>query len=135
MHPLRNLAFFVGRWLIAAVFIFDATVLYRFWDNNLAFVGRIGLPHQVPTNIWLTALIACQFFGGLLIGIGLWTRLIALAFAAFCVSTAILFHGNLGNVDETIQAGKDLAIAGGFLFLAFTGPGPYSVDGRRGGGF
>ena len=56
------------------------------------------------------------------------------AFAAFCVSTAALFHRDLASVDVTIQAGKDLAIAGGFLFLAATGPGGWSLDarGRRG---
>ena len=131
MHPLRNLAFLLGRFMIAAVFIFDATVLARSWDNSLAFVGGIGLPTAVPTSAWLTAIVLGQFVGGILIAVGLWTRLAALAFAAFCVATTVLFHRNLDSTGETIQAGKDLAIAGGFLFLAFTGPGAWSVDGRR----
>ena len=50
-----------------------------------------------------------QFVGGIMIVFGLWTRLAALAFAAFCVATALLFHRNLASTDEMIQAGKDLA--------------------------
>ena len=130
MHPLRNLAFLLGRLLIAAVFIFDATVLERSWDNNLAFMANIGLPAAIPTNAYLLALVLCQLVGGIMIVFGFWTRLAALAFAAFCVATAVLFHRNLGSTDVTIQAGKDLAIAGGFLFLAAAGPGGWSLDAR-----
>ncbi len=126
MHPLRNLGLLFGRFLIAAVFIFDATVIVRSPDNTAAFIASVGLPGQLA---WLVAL--GQFVGGILIVVGLWTRLSALAFAAFCVATALLFHGNLASTNEMIQAGKDLAIAGGFLFLAAAGPGAWSVDGRR----
>lgn len=126
MHPLRNVAFLLGRFLIAAVFIFDATVIARSPDATASFIESAGLPGQLA---WLVAL--CQFVGGILIVVGLWTRLAALAFAAFCLATAFLFHRNLGNTNELIQAGKDLAIAGGFLFLAAAGPGAWSVDGRR----
>ena len=126
MHPLRNVAFLLGRFLIAAVFIFDATVIARSPDATASFIEAAGLPGQLA---WLVAL--CQFAGGILIVVGLWTRLAALAFAAFCLATAFLFHRNLANTGEMIQAGKDLAIAGGFLFLAAAGPGAWSVDGRR----
>jgi len=128
MHPLRNLGLLLGRFMIAAVFIFDATVIARSPDATASFIENAGLPGQLA---WLVAL--CQFVGGILIVVGLWTRLSALAFAAFCVATALLFHRNLASTNEMIQAGKDLAIAGGFLFLAVAGPGAYSVDGRRGG--
>ena len=126
MHPLRNLGLLLGRFLIAAVFIFDATVMVRSPDSTAAFIASVGLPGQL---VWLVVL--CQFVGGILIVVGLWTRLSALAFAAFCVATALLFHGNLASTNEMIQAGKDLAIAGGFLFLAAAGPGAWSVEGRR----
>jgi putative oxidoreductase len=126
MHPLRNVAFLLGRFLIAAVFIFDATVIARSPDATASFIENAGLPGQLA---WLVAL--CQFVGGILIIVGLWTRLAALAFAAFCIATAVLFHRNVGSINELIQAGKDLAIAGGFLFLAAAGPGAWSVDGRR----
>ncbi len=133
MYALRNLALLLGRFLIAAVFIFDASVLERSWDNSLAFVTGIGLPDAVPTNDYLIAIVLCQIVGGIMIVFGFWTRLAALAFAAFCVATALLFHHNLASTNETIQAGKDLAIAGGFLFLAASGPGAWSLDvrGRR----
>ena len=128
MQALNNLMLLVGRFLIAAVFIFDATVIVRAPDNTAAFITSFGLPGQLALLVAL-----CQFVGGLMVIFGVWTRLAALALAAFCVSTALVFHRDLTNTGEIIQAGKDLGLAGGFLFLASVGPGAWSVDrfGRR----
>jgi putative oxidoreductase len=126
MHPLRNLMFLVGRFLIAGVFIFDAFLMVRAWDSTAAQIASIGLPGQL-----VAAAALGQFVGGIMIVVGLWTRLAAFGLAAFCMATAVLFHRNLGSNSEMIQAGKDLAIAGGLLFLAATGPGGWSVDNRR----
>ncbi|MCR4281657.1 MAG: DoxX family protein, partial [Bauldia sp.] len=67
----------------------------------------------------------------ILIILGLWTRLVALAFAGFCVLTALTFHRDFADTNEIIQFGKDFAIAGGFLFLAAAGAGRWSADGYR----
>ena len=123
MHPLHNLTLFVGRILIAGLFIFDAIVMVRSWDANAAYMESFGIP-----GVLLPAAALCQLVGGIMIVFGFWTRLVALAFAAFCVATAFIFHRNLANTGEIVQAGKDLAIAGGFLFLSSTGPGAWSLD-------
>jgi len=73
-----------------------------------------------------------QFAGGLLIVLGLFTRIAALAFAGFCLLTALIFHRNVADVMEAIQLGKDLGLAGGFLFLAAAGAGGWSLDARLG---
>jgi putative oxidoreductase len=66
-----------------------------------------------------------------MIAVGLWTRLASLAFAAFCIATAVLFHRNTASNSELIMALKDVGLAGGFLFLFAAGPGAWSMDGRR----
>ena len=63
-----------------------------------------------------------------MIVVGWWARPAGLALAAFCVATAFTFHGALSNPDELIQFGKDMGLAGGFLMLAASGPGRWSVD-------
>jgi putative oxidoreductase len=126
MNASRNLALLAGRILIAALFIYDAYLMVTGWDGTVAYMEKFGLPGAL-----LPLVAGCQFIGGVAIVLGFQTRLAALAFAVYCLSTALVFHHDLGNGGETIQAGKDLAIAGGFLFLAATGAGAWSLD-RRG---
>lgn len=115
----------VGRVLIAAVFIYDAMLLVRFPAQNVAFMQQYGLPGAL---LYPTA--AFQFFGGLAIVFGLWLRPAALVFAGFCLLTAVVFHRDFGDGSELIQFGKDLGLAGGFLFLAAAGPSARGVPGR-----
>jgi putative oxidoreductase len=125
MVALRNLALLAGRIFIAAIFIYDATLLARFPADNVAYLESFGVPSFV---LWPTALF--QFAGGLMIVVGLVTRLTALGFAAFCLLTALLFHRNLVDLTELIQFGKDFGLAGGYLFLAAGGAGDWSLDAR-----
>ena len=110
--PMR----FAGRVFITAVFLYDATLMVRFPADNAAFMQQYGVPAIL---LYPTALF--QFFGGLAIVFGLWLRPLALAFAGFCLATAVLFHHDFGDVTELIQFGKDIGLVGGFLILA-TGP-------------
>lgn len=123
MDALRNLALLVGRIFIAAIFIYDATLLARFPESNLAYMERFGVPGFM---LWPTA--AFQFIGGLMIVAGLATRLVALGFAGFCLLTALTFHRNLADLTELIHFGKDFGLAGGFLFLVAGGAGAWSLD-------
>jgi putative oxidoreductase len=130
MMALRNLAFLLGRLMTAGLFIYDAWVTVRSPGGAASYIDKVGL----PGNSLSLVLAAAMLIGGLLLIIGLWTRLAALAFAGFCIATATLFHYHPADIGEMLQMGKDLAIAGGFLFLAAAGPGVYSVDARRRGG-
>jgi putative oxidoreductase len=130
MQALRNLAFLIGRLLMAALFVYDAWLTVRSPGGAASYIDKVGL----PGNSLSLVLAAAMLIGSLLIVIGLWTRLAALAFAAFCIATATLFHYHPADVGEMLQMGKDLGLAGGFLFLAAAGPGIYSIDARRRGG-
>jgi putative oxidoreductase len=125
MVALRNLALLAGRIFIAAIFIYDATLIARFPGDNVAYLESHGVPSFA---LWPTALF--QFAGGLMIVVGLLTRLTALGFAAFCLLTALTFHRDLVDLNELVQFGKDFGLAGGFLFLAAGGAGDWSLDVR-----
>jgi putative oxidoreductase len=127
MTALRHLAMLVGRLFIAAIFIYDATLIARFPADNAAYIEGFGVPGFL---LWPSALL--QFAGGVLIVLGLLTRSLAAALALFCLLTALIFHRNFADVMETIQFGKDLGLAGGFLFLAANGGGAWSLDARLG---
>jgi putative oxidoreductase len=123
MHPLHNALLLAGRLLIAALFIYDAWVMVQSWDATAQYMESFGVPGAL-----LPLVALCQAVGGLMIVLGFFTRFAAAAFAAYCVATALIFHHDPANAGEITQAGKDLAIAGGFLFLAATGPGAWAID-------
>ena len=68
--------------------------------------------------------------------LGFATRLVALVFVVFCMMTAFFFHNTFSMataIDFTkagtaIDFGKDIALAGGFLFLVANGAGRFSLD-------
>lgn len=123
----KNLALLVGRVFIAGIFLWDAAYILRFPEPTAGYMESFG----VPGMLWPVA-AAFQMIGGILIIVGWMTQPLALAFVGFTILTAVIFHRDLGNDVELLHFGKDLAIAGGFLFLFTAGPGAISIDGWRG---
>jgi putative oxidoreductase len=126
MRTLHSLALLAGRILIAAIFIYDAMLIGQYPAENHSFIQSFGVPGFL---LWPAA--ALQLVGGVLVVIGLATRIAALALGAFCLLTAAIFHTNFADTMEAIQFGKDIGLAGGFLFLSANGPGAWSVEGWR----
>ena len=62
MVALRNLALFAGRIFIAAIFIYDATLLARFPGDNVAYLESFGVPSFVlwPAQKNLGTLLSCS---------------------------------------------------------------------------
>lgn len=76
----------------------------------------------------LPLVILLEFGGGLAILFGFLTRTTALFTAGFTLLTAFLFHSNFAEGVNSLMFMKNLTISGGFLLLAITGPGAYSID-------
>lgn len=66
--------------------------------------------------------------GGLAILFGFLTRTTALFTAGFTLLTAFLFHSNFADGVNQLMFMKNLTIAGGYLVLAVSGPGAFSID-------
>jgi len=54
--------------------------------------------------------------------------LVALAGAAFCVVTAVLYHSNFADQTQMIMFLKNFSIAGAFLMFLAHGAGAYALD-------
>jgi putative oxidoreductase len=120
---MQDAGLLAGRCLLVFIFLHEGISLVGNLAGAAAYMQKAGVP-----SLLLPAVIALQLGGGLLIATGVLTRLSALAFAAFCISTAIMFHWQFANQNELLHFQKDLAIAGGFLVLACSGPGNWSLD-------
>jgi len=100
------------------------------WIDNS--VVPMGLPIPVVFG-WLA--VITEFFGGFLLILGLWTRLVAFAAIIFFVVAA--FVRNAGN-PFIAPGGPNRELPLAYLvvvvFLLMSGAGRFSVDGSRGKG-
>lgn len=88
------------------------------------FLESIG---YTPGLFWAMAIGVVEFFGGLALVLGLFTRPVALAVAIF-MATAVMFH--LGKGFFWTGGGYEYPLLWGIaaLFLALRGSGPLSLD-------
>lgn len=126
MNKLYDFSELAGRVLIAAIFIISGLGKIGGYAGTQGYMEAMGVPGALLPLVILTEVGA-----GLLVVLGLWTRLSALALAGFSLLSAVLFHANLGDQMQQIMFLKNVAIAGGFLFLFAHGAGRLSLDARR----
>ena len=116
-----------GRILIAVLFLMAGIgKLGAGYAGTQGYMESMGVPGML-----LPLVIALEIGGAILIIAGLFTRMTAVALGAFTVLSAVLFHADFADQMQQIMFMKNLAIAGGFLFLAVGGAGAWSVDARR----
>jgi len=119
---IRDAGLLAGRLLLVFIFLHESIGLLGNYAGAAAYMQKSGVP-----PLLLPAAIALQLGGGLLVATGIFSRCAALAFAVFCVCTAIMFHWQFADRNQLLHFQKDLAIAGGFLVLACCGPGNWSL--------
>jgi putative oxidoreductase len=119
----------VGRCLIAAPFLFSGVGKIMAPAATQAYIASVGLP--MPPIGYAIA-IAIEVGGGLLLLLGLQTRLIATVIAAFTIVTAFVFHRDFANQAQLVNFLKNLVMAGGLLQVAAFGGGKLSLDALRG---
>lgn len=116
----------IGRVLISAIFLLSGISKVSAYAATQGYMAAMGVPGEI-----LPLVITFEIGASVAIIIGLQTRLVALALAGFSLVTAVLFHGELGDQMQFIMFMKNIAIAGGFLFLAANGPGALALDNRN----
>ena len=122
---LVNLATLTGRLLLVAMFLVSGFGKLAQYAGTQAYMESAGVPGSL-----LPLVIALEIGGALAVAIGWQTRAAALALAGFTLAAAVLFHANFADQIQSILFMKNLAIAGGFLFLFAHGAGKLSLDAR-----
>ncbi|MGE0025053.1 MAG: DoxX family protein [Hyphomicrobium sp.] len=121
----HDLASLVARLLIAPLFIVFGYEKITGYADSVGYMEAYGLP-----GVLLPLAIAAELGGGLAILLGIFSRWAALALAGFCIVTAVVFHtawSGDGGGSQFINFMKNIALAGGLLFLFINGPGKYAV--------
>ena len=122
----------LGRVLIGAPFILSGLGKLAAHDATVGYIGSAGLP--LPQVGWLIAVVM-EFFAGLALVIGFYTRPLALLMALYTLATALVAHhfwtmADAARMENAINFYKNISIMGGLVLLSVTGPGKYSIDGK-----
>ena len=77
--------------------------------------------------------IGFEILGGLALVLGIQTRWVALALGGFSFATGALYHYVPADQMQMTMFLKNVALTGGYIALAITGAGRFSVDAVTGG--
>ena len=113
----------VARIFISGIFLLSGFNKIGNYDGTVGWMESFGLP-----GFLLIPAIILEILAPVLIIIGYQTRIAAGALSLFCIATAIIFHNNFSEQMQLIAFMKNIALAGGFLFLVVNGAKGYSLD-------
>lgn len=124
----------IARLLLAAMFVQSGFDKLTHLDATAAFIAAGGLP-LAPVLAPLVG--AFELLGGLAVVVGWQARTAGLLLALFTLIASLLFHRYWAvhaeqAFTQQLLFMKNLAVAGGMLLLFGSGPGPMSLDARRG---
>jgi putative oxidoreductase len=132
LDGFRDEVLLVARILLVILFVLFGYLKLTAFSAAVGAMTSMGLP--IPQVAAAVAVIL-EFFVGIAIAIGFFTRPLALLLAAYTLATGFIAH-HYWNMSGPEQLGnminfyKNVSIMGGFLLLALTGAGKYSLDRR-----
>lgn len=126
---MSSIAMLVGRVLLSIIFIQAGISELMDVSGTIGYFQGLGLP-LASLLVWPVVLI--ELVGGLLVLTGFYIRIAATVLAVFCIFAAFTGHSNWANIMEFQAFMKDIAIAGGLIYVAAAGAGIISLDTRRG---
>ena len=126
MNKLQEFAAPLGRLLIAGIFVLAGFNKIGGYEATQGYMNAMGVPGAL-----LPLVILAELGLGLAVIVGFKTRIAAFGLAGFSILAALLFHANFADQTQMILFMKNIAIAGGFLFLVANGAGAWSLDNRQ----
>ncbi|SEQ33464.1 putative oxidoreductase [Rosenbergiella nectarea] len=120
----------IARVLLMLLFVIFGYQKLIHFGGTVNYMQVLGTP--LPTVAALIAVVL-EFFAGLAIMLGFFTRPIAIILAIYTLATAIIGHpfwsmSGAEQMAAEINFYKNISIIGGLLLLSVTGAGPYSLD-------
>ena len=113
----------IGRIFISGIFLLSGFNKIVNYEGTVSWMESFGVPEFL-----LIPAIILEMIAPILIIIGYKTKIAAAALSIFCIATAIIFHNNLSDQMQLIAFMKNIALAGGFLFLVINGAKGYCLD-------
>ncbi|MBQ0754070.1 MAG: DoxX family protein [Gammaproteobacteria bacterium] len=116
-----------GRILLALIFVTAGYSKIGGYDGTLQYMQAFNVPAFL-----LPLVIFAELGGGIALIAGFLTRTAAAGLAIFSVVAAMIFHSNFADQMQSILFMKNIAMAGGLLYIVAFGAGKFSVDDKLG---
>jgi putative oxidoreductase len=128
MNATRYLPF-VGRLFIGLPFLMSGLSKLAAYGATVELIVSSTLP--LPPPLAYAGAVTVEIGCSLLIIAGYQTRIAASVFALFCLATAVFFHADFADPNQTFHFIKNLIMAGGLLQIVAFGAGAFSIDNRH----
>ena len=120
---MTNILDLVGRILISALFLLNGVFKISNYDGTVDWMESFGIP-----GILLIPAIILEIVGPILIILGYKAKIAAGFLSLFCIATAFIFHNDFSDQMQLGSFLKNIALAGGFLFIFINGTKDFSLD-------
>ena len=120
---MTNTLDLIGRIFISLVFLSSGFNKIGNYEGTIGWMESFGMP-----GIFLIPAIILEVGAPILIIIGYKVKISAALLSLFCIATAVIFHNDFSNQMQFISFMKNIALAGGFLFLVVNGAKDFSLD-------
>ena len=120
---MTNIFDIVARILISALFLLNGVFKISNYDGTVDWMEGFGIP-----GILLIPAIILEIVGPILIILGYKAKIAAGLLSLFCIATAVIFHNDFSDQMQLGSFLKNIALAGGFLFIFINGTKDFSLD-------
>ena len=120
---MTNIIDLLGRIFISVLFLINGIFKINNYEGTIEWMDGYGIP-----GIMIIPAIIIEIVAPILIVIGYKTKIAAALLFLFCISTAFIFHNDFSDQMQLTAFLKNIALAGGFMFLIANGARAYSLD-------
>ena len=120
---MTNILDLVARILISALFLLNGIFKTSNYDGTVGWMEGFGIP-----GILIIPAIILEIVGPILIILGYKAKIAAGLLSLFCIATAVIFHNDFSDQVQLGSFLKNVALAGGFLFIFINGTKNFSLD-------
>ena len=120
---MANILDLLGRILISGLFFLNGIFKINNYEGTVDWMESFGLP-----GILIIPAIILEIVGPILIILGYKAKISAALLSLFCIATAVIFHNDFSDQMQLGSFLKNIALAGGFLFIFINGTKDFSLD-------
>ena len=120
---MSNILDLVARILISVLFLLNGVFKISNYEGTIEWMEGFGIP-----GVLIIPAIILEIVGPILIIIGYKAKIAAGLLSIFCIATAIIFHNDFSDQMQLGSFLKNIALAGGFLFIFINGTKDFSLD-------
>ena len=120
---MTNILDLVARILISALFLLNGVFKISNYDGTVDWMEGFGIP-----GILIIPAILLEIVGPILIILGYKAKIAAGFLSLFCIATAVIFHIDFADQMQLGSFLKNIALAGGLLFIFINGTKDFSLD-------